>query len=95
MPVLDDDMTQPMRFPTGTVSAAETAARRPPTTRPRSGGQGREDAKATKRPGGADAAAAAVRQRADDNADEVTAVIDLSGAVRAGNSDVTKDGDGK
>jgi hypothetical protein len=111
-PVLDDDMTQPMRFPTGTVSAAEAAARKaaegkqqgarkaephPRTAEPPSpGDKAAKNAKATQAAQAAqNAAAAAVRQRATDDADEITAVIDLSGAVKAGNTDTAKDGDGK
>lgn len=80
-PVLDDDMTQPMRFPTGPPSAGE------------------RDAKAVK---GAKAPRAlpsptptAGRQRATDQSAEVTAVIDMSGVVKAGNSDGAAEGDQK
>ena len=66
-PVRDNDMTQPMRFPTGTLSAAqkEAAAKdRAPKALPSPHGP------------------------TDD-----TAIIDMSGAVKASNTDGAKDGD--
>jgi len=71
-PVRDDDMTQPMRFPTGTLSAAqkEAAAR---DNRP----------KALPSPHGP----------ADETAVLDMTGIDMSGAVKAGNTDGKTDGD--
>jgi uncharacterized protein involved in exopolysaccharide biosynthesis/MinD-like ATPase involved in chromosome partitioning or flagellar assembly len=60
----DSEMTQPMRIPTGTMSAAEKAQK-----------------------AAADRAAQQVRQRSADNAEEITAVIDMSGMTRDGASD--------
>ena len=67
-PVADSDLTQPMRFPTNTMSAAEKA-------------------KAAALAAEKTAEKPHVRPRTADAADEVTAVIDMSGMV--------KDGDGK
>jgi len=67
-PVSDSDLTQPMRFPTNTMSAAERA-------------------KATALAAEKTAEKPQVRPRTADAADEITAVIDMSG--------MAKDGDGK
>jgi len=67
-PVSDSDLTQPMRFPTNTMSAAEKA-------------------KAAALAAEKTAEKPQVRPRTADAADEITAVIDMSGMV--------KDGDGK
>ncbi|HEY0536372.1 MAG TPA: Wzz/FepE/Etk N-terminal domain-containing protein [Actinoplanes sp.] len=66
-PIRDHDMTQPMRFPTGTLSASQ-----------------KEAAAKDKAP----KALPSPHGPADD-----TAIIDMSGAVKAGNADGTKDGD--
>jgi Mrp family chromosome partitioning ATPase/ElaB/YqjD/DUF883 family membrane-anchored ribosome-binding protein len=67
-PVADSDLTQPMRFPTNTMSAAEKAK-----------AAALAAAKTAEKP--------QVRPRTADAADEITAVIDMSG--------MAKDGDGK
>ena len=67
-PVADSDLTQPMRFPTNTMSASEKA-------------------KAAALAAEKTAEKPHVRPRTADAADEVTAVIDMSG--------MAKDGDGK
>jgi uncharacterized protein involved in exopolysaccharide biosynthesis/Mrp family chromosome partitioning ATPase len=84
--VLDDDMTQPMRFPTGTLSAADKAA-----AERAAGKAGRVAEKNTNKADKADSAAP-VRQRASDAANEITAVIDMSGVDL---SDAAQDGDKK
>ena len=68
-PVADSDLTQPMRFPTNTMSAAEKAKAAAASAAE----------KTAEKP--------QVRPRTADAADEITAVIDMSG--------MAKDGDGK
>jgi Mrp family chromosome partitioning ATPase len=76
-PMRDGDLTQPMRIPTGTMSAAQKreAAQR--------------EAAAQKE------AAKKALPSPKPPADDVTAIIDMSGAVKAGNSDGATDGDQK
>jgi hypothetical protein len=68
-PVQDTELTQPMRFPTNTLSAAERARAEKPQLRPRS----------------------------SQGAEEITAVIDMSGLVTegTGKDGIAKDGDTK
>ncbi|MEU4245235.1 Wzz/FepE/Etk N-terminal domain-containing protein [Actinoplanes sp. NPDC026619] len=80
-PVSDIELTQPMRFPTNTMSAAEKAARatRAATTE-----------KTAEKP--------QVRPRSANAADEITAVIDMSGLeglVKEGTGGAAEDGDKK
>ena len=81
----DGDLTQPMRIPTGTVSAAERKA---------------ADKAAEKKAAEKKAAVTTVgqvRQRPADSGDEVTAVLDLSGfkdGIKDGTKDSAQDGDG-
>ncbi len=72
-PVSDSDLTQPMRFPTNTMSAAEKAKKAAAAANEKT------------------APNAQVRPRTADSADEITAVIDMSGMVKDG----AQDGDGK
>jgi hypothetical protein len=90
-PLLDNDMTQPMRFPTGTLSAGEKGVKPARAVKPA------RPPKAVSNPhptGPNSPNSPAVRQRATDPGDEITAVIDMSGAVKAGNPD-GPDGDQK
>jgi hypothetical protein len=85
--VVDADLTQPMRFPTNTLSSAEKAARE----------------KAAKAANERTAPNAQVRPRTAGPANDVTAVLDMSGLVKEGaavDGAVTEgtqaeDGDGK
>jgi uncharacterized protein involved in exopolysaccharide biosynthesis/Mrp family chromosome partitioning ATPase len=86
-PVADADLTQPMRFPTNTVSAAEKAARA--ASAATAAKEARE--KAMKAVNEKTAPNAQVRPRTADHSDEVTAVIDMSGMVKDG----VQEGDGK
>jgi hypothetical protein len=74
-PVSDSDLTQPMRFPTNTMSAAEKAK----TAKTAKTAAALAAEKTAEKP--------QVRPRTADAADEITAVIDMSG--------MAKDGDGK
>jgi capsular polysaccharide biosynthesis protein/Mrp family chromosome partitioning ATPase len=80
-PVRDDDMTQPMRFPTGTLSAAQK--------------EGAQKEAAQKERDKAPKALPSPHGPADDTAVLDVTGIDMSGAVKAGNSDGAKDGDQK
>ena len=76
--ITDADLTQPMRFPTNTRSAADKA---------------RE--KAAKAANEKTAQNAQVRPRTGSSADEVTAVIDMSGSGLVKEGAKAEDGDGK
>jgi uncharacterized protein involved in exopolysaccharide biosynthesis/Mrp family chromosome partitioning ATPase len=76
-PVRDNDMTQPMRFPTGTLSAAQKEA------------AAKEAAAKDRQP----KALPSPHGPADETAVLDMSGVDLSGAVKAGNTDGNTDGD--
>lgn len=86
-PVISDEaLTQPRRIATGTVSGTPTAERAAKAARAEQAARAAQAAQA---------AQAAVRQRMNEYSADVTAVIDISGVVKAGGPDSAQDGDGK
>jgi capsular polysaccharide biosynthesis protein/MinD-like ATPase involved in chromosome partitioning or flagellar assembly len=81
-PISDIELTQPMRILTGTMSAAEKAAARAKARGTAQQSHGSHAAQSVQ--------TGPMRQRAMDNGDEITAIIDMTGRTKDGSPDGDK-----